>query len=129
MLRNFHRPFGLAILASFSLVFLGCGEAGPARIPGGGTVTFEGKPLSKANISFLPISGSGPSANGEIVNGEYNFTEVNGPTQGPHKVIVAVTPTSKFSAPAAQTPHGENEFQFDVPASGPFKKDFKFEQH
>jgi hypothetical protein len=36
-----------------------------------GQVTYEGRPVQKGAISFLPTDGHGPSCGGSIVNGRY----------------------------------------------------------
>jgi hypothetical protein len=51
----------------------GCG-GNFARVSG--EVTYEGKPVEKGTISFLPVDGKGPSAGAAIVNGRYTATKV-----------------------------------------------------
>ncbi len=89
---------------------------------------FEGKPMTNAAISFLPESPTAPAANSEVINGEYTFTEELGPTQGWHKVIIIVIQKGKFPGQGKEIPNGDNEYRFEVPAEGPFKKDFTFQQ-
>jgi hypothetical protein len=48
----------------------GCGQKG-ALIEVGGNVVFDGKPVEKGLIRFLPVAGDSPTAAGEIANGKY----------------------------------------------------------
>jgi len=77
------------------LIASGCGsQSGPKRIAVYGTVTRDGKSLEHGSISFLPAEGhTGPVANGAISGGKYSFSTENGPTAGPHRVLVGVAPT------------------------------------
>lgn len=52
---------GIAMLAA------GCGDSTTVT----GQVTYEGKPVQKGAISFLPADGQGPSCGGSIANGRY----------------------------------------------------------
>ncbi len=74
------------------LFVLGCGsQAGLQRIAVYGTVSRNGKSVQQGSISFLPAEGhTGPAANGAISGGEYSFSTENGPTAGPHRVVVRV---------------------------------------
>ena len=82
------------------LVAMGCGsQSGRERIAVYGTVMMDGKNVEHGSISFLPAEGhTGPAANGAISNGEYRFTADNGPTAGPHRVLVGVAPAKNDSA-------------------------------
>jgi hypothetical protein len=42
----------------------GCGGSGPRTIPVSGTVTYKGKPVANANVSFAPEDPSGLIATG-----------------------------------------------------------------
>jgi len=92
-----HLAFLVGILA-----LTGCGsKSGPERIAVYGTVTTNGETIEHGSISFLPAEGhNGPAANGSISNGKYKFTTNNGPTAGPHRVLVGVAPTKQDSAQA-----------------------------
>jgi hypothetical protein len=92
------------ILMSFSIGLLavnaGCSRDGLKLIKAGGQVTYKGKPLSGANVKFIP--GSGPMAIA-ITDEEGNFTITTngrpGATLGTHKVAVSkitgsATPTA-----------------------------------
>jgi hypothetical protein len=78
--------FALVLVA----VLPGCGQRNsPARLPIYGTVTLAGGEKPNGSISFVPDDGnSGPAAMTALAEGRYQFNETNGPTPGPHKVIV-----------------------------------------
>ena len=77
--RNLRHPplpslCGPALLAMFiATLAVGCG--GDNLIAISGTVTFDGEPVERGTISFLPVDGLGPTAAAIITNGEYH-TEV-----------------------------------------------------
>jgi hypothetical protein len=87
----------LVLLASAALL-LGCG--GDPRKPKlgrvSGKVTYNGKPVTKGVVSFVPVSGpgtaTGQSATGEIgSDGSYQLTTFesgDGAVLGEHRVIV-----------------------------------------
>ncbi|QDT95947.1 hypothetical protein [Gimesia aquarii] len=94
MRRNSDRkPLGvLAIVLSIAMT-VGCGgkETGQERATISGSVTFNGEPIEKGIIEFIPTgSTKGPTSGGPIKNGKYDITE-KGPTMGPHKVLIRAT--------------------------------------
>lgn len=78
------------------LLAAGCGaELAPPRRPVSGSVTLDGKPLSDAAITFLPVDG-GPAATAELSEGAYAIGQSQGPSPGRYSVeIVAIRPTGK----------------------------------
>lgn len=59
----------LSSIAIFSC-FVGCGpESNVAKISG--KISVGGKPAEKGSISFVPVSGIGPTAGTEIKDGKY----------------------------------------------------------
>ena len=73
---------------------LGCGDdSGLARrYPVSGTVTYNGKPLERGNISFAPDGPGGRAAGGTIVDGRYSLTTHDlddGALPGKYKVSIA----------------------------------------
>ncbi len=66
---SFYR-FGLCFLILF-VCFAGCGSDGLTEIAG--TVTFNGQPVEKGNIAFLPPDGQGPTAAATIADGKYSL--------------------------------------------------------
>lgn len=62
------RRLATALVAA--VFFAGCNKSNLMTI--GGAVTYAGKPVANGNIRFLPADGNGPTATGEIVNGQYS---------------------------------------------------------
>jgi hypothetical protein len=61
------------------------------RYPGSGTVTYNGNPVEKGRIDFIPTQADGRTASGEIVDGKYSLTTFvsdDGALPGPYKVEV-----------------------------------------
>jgi hypothetical protein len=81
-------------MAGLGLVtVLGCGDdTGLAqRYPVSGTVTYNGDPVEKGRIDFIPTQAEGRPASGEIVDGKYSLTTAvsdDGALPGPYKVTV-----------------------------------------
>lgn len=76
----------IAILTAgvLATVALGCNSSATTVT---GQVTYEGKPVQKGAISFMPTDGQGPSCGGSIVNGRYTAQ------LSPGKKIVRVVET------------------------------------
>ena len=67
----------LAVLTtSATLVLIGCGtdDGLGKRFPVSGTVTYNGTPLEKGSISFVPEDPKGLGASGAIENGSYTMS-------------------------------------------------------
>jgi hypothetical protein len=61
--------------------------------------------VNVGSISFLPDAGHrGPAASTAIIAGEYRFDSENGPTPGPHRVIVGVEQAPVGSDSVTQAP-------------------------
>ncbi len=92
-MRNFHLKAigaGLALVASVSLA--GCGSGGPVMGRVSGTVSYQGKPIPKGSITFVPTDGTRPSATGTIENGAYTLQTTepgDGAVVGGYKVAVS----------------------------------------
>ncbi|MEX1041815.1 MAG: hypothetical protein WDZ51_14345 [Pirellulaceae bacterium] len=82
--------FSLSALISFFLLvpLVGCGNSSTPRESVSGTVTLEGQPLVDGSILFSP-QGDGPSAGGEIVNGQYTLARELGPAPGKYRVEIS----------------------------------------
>lgn len=83
-------------LAMFMLTLpglTGCGSAptGPQRYAISGTVTREGIPIDDGTITFTPAV-SGPAVLGQIINGEYSFSEEDGVPAGKYAVVIIAKP-------------------------------------
>src|SRR5687768_13661966 len=77
------------LAAAFSA---GCGNSGLRTTPVSGTVTYNGKPVARANVSFAPEDPSGRVATGVTdTSGRYTLgtlTADDGATVGKYKVTV-----------------------------------------
>lgn len=71
---------------------IGCGTSGPATAPVSGTVTYKGKPVPNAHVSFVPSDGSSRAAAGLTdSNGRFTlgtFSTNDGAIVGQYKVGV-----------------------------------------
>ena len=88
----------LALLA----VGAGCGEDNRlARVVVSGTVNYDGKPVQKGQIRFLPQPGtSGPATIDPIDGGRYTTTNTDGVPVGSHRVeITGYDPVEYANAP------------------------------
>ena len=69
------------------------------RFPVSGTVTYNGKPLEKGTISFVPDDPKGVGATGAIENGSYTLS-TGGNSDGARAGKYKVTITAKEDSPA-----------------------------
>lgn len=79
-----------ALLACLALV--GCGSGGPAMGRVSGTVTYQGKPIPKGTVTFIPTDGTRPSATGTINDGAYTLQTTepgDGAVVGGYKVAIS----------------------------------------
>lgn len=86
---------GLALLLApaFLLMAGGCGDDSglPPRFAVSGTVNYNGAPVEKGKIDFVPTSPEGRAATGSITNGSYKLTTLNpddGALPGSYKVTI-----------------------------------------
>jgi hypothetical protein len=92
------------------LYLCGCGgssETGRHALQG--TVSVEGNAVAKGSISFLPSQGvAGSPASTAIEEGEYRFTDENGPFAGEHRVVIGVETeqSTAVAAPSGAVPAG-----------------------
>ena len=64
------------------VVFAGC-DHGPGTISIQGTVTFDGQPVQKGTIQFIPADETpGRATGGKITNGKYAIPKEGGPLAG-----------------------------------------------
>jgi hypothetical protein len=99
----------LAVLAASGvLVIASCGGDDDfglgRRFPVSGSVTYNGKPLEKGQINFLPDDSKGVGATGLIENGSYVMSTVSdkdGARAGKYKVTVVVKEDFEAQAKAA----------------------------
>jgi hypothetical protein len=77
----------VACLGMLVVLLVGCGPSGPTRIPVTGQISFDGQPLSKGTITFIP-TGEGTAASGEIIDGKFAIAQEVGPSPGRSRVEV-----------------------------------------
>jgi hypothetical protein len=86
-------PFPLRGLVNASLLLLvfvsGCGPADDGRRSVSGTITFQGKPLDRGNIMFVPPDGLGSQTGAVIANGTYEIPPEQGLLPGRYKVAIS----------------------------------------
>ncbi len=123
--------FTTILLACLALMGQGCtGDKGPARIRVMGVVERRAEPLVNGTITFLPANGhEGPAANGVIQNGKFDIPAAEGPTVGPHQVLINLLPgkmSPEFAAgmSGAKTPQ-RSRWEFPVEVSND-KADYDF---
>lgn len=82
----------LAAVLCISML-VGCGESGPPLGKVTGKVTMDGKPISNAIVSFVPIDGSRSSSAMTDDSGTYrlSFVDREGALIGEHKVSITST--------------------------------------
>ena len=115
--------------AVLTLLLAGCGGAASGRVAFSGRVSKDGEPVPRGFVSFRPSEGhSGPAANTDIVDGEYRFSDLDGPMAGPHQVVVNVAAQgSKAAGGRAQVEATQWDFDVNVHESGEFESDFELE--
>ncbi|UUO04899.1 hypothetical protein M4951_16065 [Blastopirellula sp. J2-11] len=89
---------------------LGCGPNydGPQRASVVGSVTLDGKAISRGAIEFIPSADTlGPTAGARIVDGKYELDEAKGPVLGKYQVrIFSPGPTGRKVSAGSQGPMG-----------------------
>ena len=126
------RAFAVLILLGLLSLDCGCGgEQDLNRLPVHGTVTMASGERLNGSITFLPAQGqSGPSVTTKLDEGKYEFDRTNGPTAGPHTVIIKrlVSRADSLKAIAAKQPSrvsgAEWTLSADVADNGQYLQDF-----
>ncbi len=125
---NCRRSVGYLILIALCALPAGCRrEDAIVRLPISGAVTIRSGEQLAGSISFLPASGQkGPAATTTLTAGSYQFDHTNGPTAGPHRVIIKrVVPKSDMlasrgshnpRAPKETPPPGELRMEWTLSA-------------
>ena len=109
-------------LLVLALVGCGCsGQSGPRRIAVEGAVDHKAQPLVNGTITIVPDGKQpGPAANGMIEKGEFHIPASEGPSEGPHTVIINLTPRKIGShnttglSPQMPAPRMHWEFKVDI---------------
>jgi hypothetical protein len=126
------RFFAVLILLGLFSSICGCSsEHGPDRLPLHGTVTMPNGERLSGSITFIPAQGhTGPSATAKLEEGKYEFDRTNGPTAGPHSVILrrVVSRADSQKAIRENQPNRENGAEWtlsaDVAENGKYLQDF-----
>lgn len=92
-MRNQWHAFSIVLTVTAALGLCGCG--GPSEIVVNGTVTYEGEPVEKGEILFIPADGTGSVGAGPITDGKFSF--VSDP--GEKKVEIRANRISDKPAP------------------------------
>ena len=89
------------ICIAVMLLFVpGCGSEPFPRAAVKGKVTFDGQPISKGTILFVPTGGNSEgAASAEILEGNYQLPRRQGPAVGTHQVqVLAMRNNGKIEA-------------------------------
>lgn len=109
-----HRWWPLGLVLMTMLLTGGCGSSdGPPRYEVWGTVTYDGKPVPKGFITFMPDTSQGnegPGGGAEIKNGQYRTAEGKGVVGGPHIVKVVGLDGIPISMEGEELPDGQSLF-------------------
>jgi len=109
------------MLVVSSLATLGCGahDDGPRRVAAEGEITFQGRPLERGAILFVPAGNTkGPRAGAIIEDGRYRVAQENGPVLGRLRVEIRSAPNYGYDAtePTESVKHiGEPLPRDDIP--------------
>jgi len=96
----------IVVTVSAVLVMTSCGTTDDGlgqRFPVSGKVTYNGNPLEKGSISFVPEDGKGIGASGAIQNGSYTMStggNNDGAPAGKYKVTITAKEDSLAKAKA-----------------------------
>ncbi len=121
----------------FLVILVGCGETALYRLANvEGLVTFDGKPLAQAIVTFQPIAAAGSETAGPgsaartDSEGRYVLetvrTDEPGAVVGPHRIIIM--PIKFGDNPAPDLParyNSETTLTFEVEAEGTQSADFQ----
>ncbi len=81
----------LVVLVLGSLL-VGCGRSGKGTVPVKGTLTIDGQPADKIQITFAPLEKSLPTASGNVINGSFELLSGvegdPGAVPGKYKVVL-----------------------------------------
>ncbi|NLF73736.1 MAG: hypothetical protein GX575_32275 [Candidatus Anammoximicrobium sp.] len=95
MLVDLSRGLLFSLVSVVLLILSGCGGGGPAEYSVTGTVTFDGQPVEKGEIRFLPAEPGGAAYAGAIVNGTFECKV----TEGAKRVEISATREDPTPAP------------------------------
>lgn len=120
---------GRSFFTAIALVgTVGCGDTGDsARLPVFGQISGSDSQNLSGSISFTPAKGrDGLGGTCALKKGAYRFDRTNGPSAGPHDVIIRRTVNTKEQL-APDAPRNEWKLQAEVPAEGPYEINLKLD--
>ena len=126
----------VAAILTLGILAAGCGKDASARLPVYGYVTCANGESFSGSITFVPDKGRpGPAATTGVRGGYYRFDGTNGPTAGPHKVMIRkIVPPGEALKSLGQkdSPHAGSgktawTLSADVKLDGPYRFDFKLD--
>jgi hypothetical protein len=98
------------LLAVLSLGACGCSRDGPDLVDVSGRVTYQGEPLAKGEIRFIPTGTTvGPVSGSSIVGGEYAAKGKGGVPLGTHRIEITGTRPKADSMPDPNVPFVQEE--------------------
>jgi hypothetical protein len=121
-------PVYLGALALAVSTLAGCGRGGPEMARVSGKVTYQGKPVVKGTIAFLPVAPGGRAATGEIgPDGSYRVqTEEpnDGAQLGEYRVTISAhdEPVLDYTPRVPVQPKLLVPAQFENPETSGLKK-------
>jgi len=116
-----HRLIWLLALA---ILVSGCsGTKLPERGKLAGKVTLDGKPVAKGMIRLMALDPNGLNAGTEIVSGEYNFPEGQGPAKGKYRAEFSVLSGQKKRVPNDDVPGQFMEVEAETPLPPRFHRE------
>ena len=123
------------VAALLSFVAIGCGDDGPVKYEVTGIASFQGKPIEKGEIRFLPLDGKGTVGSAPITDGEFELMSEPGTKRV--EIRAAVKSKRQMKGPPGMTMpvmmdemlppkyHRESTLQKDVTPDG--DNHFEFE--
>ncbi len=132
MSRNSISRRTIGLLAIILAASCGCGD-GPTTFEVSGTVTFDGKPVERGEISFVSVEPSGAPDGGVIADGKFSFRATVG------KKLVRITGSRPLPADRQTSPemgllyedfipdiyNSQSELSFEVSPKGGNTRDFQ----
>jgi hypothetical protein len=123
-----HAFFALGTVVLFASALAGCGTQGGKRLPVTGRITGLGAEAFDGSISFIPSKGNdGLGATAALKDGSYSFDRTDGPTAGQYEVSIRRTPDKAAVGSASGQSKQEWTFHAEIPADGPYTRDFQLD--
>ncbi len=102
------------VLLLFVFPILGCNQ-GDSRVEINGSVSYQGKPINKGKIYFMPRNEELPQANCDIKDGSYQIDSESGVFAAEYEVrILAYKGTGKFTDLGPLYEHRKQEGQKQI---------------